>query len=80
MNLIERLQRRIAYGGKKGRRAACRLRKIDRRYCTDRMACANFYRNFDNLIKKNYHIVDGVLRPRTSEEEFYVVLQRKISI
>lgn len=44
---IETLQRRIGYGGKKGHIAARRLRRIDRKYSTDREECRRFFQIAD---------------------------------
>jgi hypothetical protein len=40
---VETLQRRIAYGGRKGRRAAKRVRAISRHLVTDRDVCQQVF-------------------------------------
>jgi hypothetical protein len=45
---VERFQRRCAYGGKKGRAAARRLRAMSRQWVTDRALCAAFFKEIDS--------------------------------
>jgi hypothetical protein len=49
MTSNETLQRRVGYGGRKGRSAARRLKRIDPRLSRDRIGCREFYRRVDAL-------------------------------
>ncbi len=40
---VETLQRRIAYGGKKGKKAARRVRRASRHWCIDRDTCREYF-------------------------------------
>lgn len=44
---VHRLQRRVAYGGKKGRAATRKLRVMSSQWCTDRELCAAVFRRID---------------------------------